>query len=583
MKKYNLKRFLASLLAVLMLASVTGVSPAVFAEDVGSTLPSQEETVEPVLKDKSGEVLIKSSMSDAEVSELISKALISNYDELDDTTKASLQWEYYARAYGKKTGVAGDKIWGAINGGTSYNLSSLTYVQKALKDVGEGNYQVRLAGTTTEATLVKVDKYSGVVKLIDKAAITYNKDASVMKQQIFDNAIDWANSALPAKETLKVSDFTFDYKALPTVIDNLGLDTNLDKLKGFAPIEGGKGSDHSNKLFSYPQMGADEENYQVIRVKFNGADDYKASKEVTGDLMVKKADVKVSINEPLKIMYAGEKIDATTYVSTDPVDEALDIYIVYVGVNTNKQTTIYLQVTGTKEEFIKGVSEIQKFFDVPEDETIEAKLNKGMTVGEFKDAIRPYVDKAINSPVNKLLLNAILKNYGLTVDNINDLINALDNIKIADNLLFAIGSPEHAGQYFATALAINDNYNTGVSMPGSVTVLKNWKDVMLEKNPVLNSGDKANTITVSQADALKAGNNLCILTKKGNALDSTSAGSIHYWFTGVGKIYAKSTMPTAPGKYIVTATVRGGDFFAMPKTFVFTIVPDPAPEVTPET
>ena len=583
MKKYNLKRFLASLLAVLMLASVTGVSPAVFAEDLGSTPPSQEETIKPVLKDKSGEVLIKSSMSDAEVSELISKALISNYDELDDTTKASLQWEYYARAYGKKTGAAGDKIWGAINGGASYKFGTFTYVQKALKDVGEGNYQVRLAGTAKEATLVKVDKYSGVVKLIDKATITYNKDASVMKQQIFDNAIDWANSALPAKETLKVSDFTFDYKALPTVINNLGLDTDLDALKGFAPIEGGNGSDLINKLFSYPQMGADEENYQVIRVKFNGADDYKASKEVTGDLMVKKADVKVSINEPLKIMYAGEKIDATTYVSTDPVDEALDIYIVYVGVNTNKQTTIYLQVTGTKEEFIKGVSEIQKFFGVPEDETIEAKLNKGMTVGEFKDAIRPYVDKAINSPVNKLLLNAILKNYGLTVDNINDLINALDNIKIADNLLFAIGSPAHAGQYFATALAINDNYNTGVSMPGSVTVLKNWKDVMLEKNPVLNSGDKANTITVSQADALKAGNNLCILTKEGNALDSTSAGSIHYWFTGVGKFYAKSTMPTAPGKYIVTASVRGGDFFAFPKTFVFTIVADPTPEVTPET
>lgn len=95
MKKYNLKRFLASLLAVLMLASVTGVSPAVFAEDVGSTPPSQEETVKPVLKDKSGEVLIKSSMSDAEVSELISKALISNYDQLDDTAKANLQWEYY--------------------------------------------------------------------------------------------------------------------------------------------------------------------------------------------------------------------------------------------------------------------------------------------------------------------------------------------------------------------------------------------------------------------------------------------------------------------------------------------------------
>ncbi len=35
-------------------------------------------------------------------------------------------------------------------------------------------------------------------------------------------------------------------------------------------------------------------------------------------------------------------------------------------------------------------------------------------------------------------------------------------------------------------------------------------------------------------------------------------------------------MPTKPGKYIVTATVRGGDFFAFPKTFTFTIVADEA-------
>lgn len=575
MKKYNLKRFLASLLAVLMLASVTGVSPAVFAEDVGSTPPSQEETVKPVLKDKSGEVLIKSSMSDAEVSELLNKALIINYDQLDDAAKAALQWEYYGTAYGKTTGAAGKKIWGTINGGASYKFGTFTYVQKALKDVGEGNYQVRLAGTAKEATLVKVDKYSGVVKLIDKATITYNKDASVMKQQIFDNAIDWANSALPAKETLKVSDFTFDYKALPTVIDNLGLDTNLDKLKGFAPIEGGKGSDFLNMTLSYPQMGADEENYQVIRVKFNGADDYKASKEVTGDLMVKKADVKVTINEPLKIMYAGEKIDAATYVSTDPVDEALDIYIVYVGVNTNKQTTVYLQVTGTKEEFVNGVNALLTYFGLP-------TLNDGMTVGQVKEVLNKALSK-VDNKLTEFIVNGILKDYGLTYQNLKDLVNALNNIKIADNLLFAIGSPAHAGQYFATALAINDNYNTGVSMPGSVTVLKNWKNIKLEKNPVLNSGDKANTITVSQAEALKTGNNLCILTKEGNALDSTTAGSIHYWFTGVGKFYAKSEMPTAPGKYIVTASVRGGDFFAFPKTFVFTIVADPTPEVTPET
>ena len=268
-------------------------------------------------------------------------------------------------------------------------------------------------------------------------------------------------------------------------------------------------------------------------------------------------------------MYAGEKIDAATYVSTDPVDEALDIYIVYVGVNTNKQTTVYLQVTGTKEEFVNGVNALLTYFGLP-------SLNDGMTVGQVKEVLNKALSK-VDNKLTEFIVNGILKDYGLTYQNLKDLVNALNNIKIADNLLFAIGSPAHAGQYFATALAINDNYNTGVSMPGSVTVLKNWKNIKLEKNPVLNSGDKANTITVSQAEELKAGNNLCILTKEGKALDSTSAGSIHYWFTGVGKFYAKSTMPTAPGKYIVTASVRGGDFFAFPKTFTFTIVADETP------
>ena len=85
MKTSNLKRFMASLLAVVMLFSVIGISPAVFADDA----------VAPELNAKSGEVLIKSSMTNEEVSALISKALISNYDELDDATKAALQWEYY--------------------------------------------------------------------------------------------------------------------------------------------------------------------------------------------------------------------------------------------------------------------------------------------------------------------------------------------------------------------------------------------------------------------------------------------------------------------------------------------------------
>ena len=82
---------MASLLAVVMLFSVVGISPAVFAE----------EAVAPELKANSGEVIIKSGMTNDEVAQILNKALISNYDELDDATKASLSGSTRATAIPK--------------------------------------------------------------------------------------------------------------------------------------------------------------------------------------------------------------------------------------------------------------------------------------------------------------------------------------------------------------------------------------------------------------------------------------------------------------------------------------------------
>ena len=655
MKTSNLKRFMASLLAVVMIFSVVGVSPAVFADDA----------VAPELNAKSGEVLIKSSMTNEEVSALISKALISNYDELDDATKAALQWEYNCEG---KNGLLTNDAWGSINGFTSTKKiawKEVTYTHAALKDAKAGNYQVRLAGTKTEATLVKVDKYTstiavnkevteigltfnadntinydalaqrifdvlvntaactptitrddvtieykyvfGVVTVWeplegttslsalkegahdikitfngndaykateathtanfvdnriassivykDGAQITYNMEASVMEKAIINSVIDHNASALP--ENVSASDFTIEYYG--SHIDVFGKEHNA-----WVSIAGGR-----DGIYDYSQMGAGE---QKIRVSFNGNAEYKPCGAAEYTLTVNKADVKVTINDPIKIMYAGEAIDSSEYVSINPKDPALDVYIVYVGVNTNKQTTVYLQLTGNKEDFVNAINALLKYFDLP-------TLNDGMTVGEFKAAVNQALSK-VDNKFTEGLVNWALKDYGITYKDLKGLMEALNKITIADNLLFAIGAPAHAGQYFATAIAVNDNYNTGISIPGSVTVLKNWKGIKLAKNPILDSND--NKITVSQAEELAKSNDLCILTKEGTALDSTSVGSIHYWFTGVGKLYAKSTMPTAPGKYIVTASVRGGDFFAMPKTFTFTIVADPTPEVTPE-
>lgn len=659
MKTSNLKRFMASLLAVVMIFSVVGISPAVFADDA----------VAPELNAKSGEVLIKSSMTNDEVAEILNKALISNYDELDDATKAALQWEYYSKGKEALPGLLTNTTWGSIDGFTSTKTIwgvGHTYHHDALKDTKAGDYQVRLAGTKTEATLVKVDKYTSTIainkevteigltynadntinydalaqrifdELVNTAActptitrddvtieyayaeafgeklwtslegskilpalkegtndikitfngndaykateathtanfvdnriassivykdgaqITYNMEASVMEEAIIKSVIDHNASALP--ENVSASDFTIEYYG--SHIDVFGKEHNA-----WVSIAGGR-----DGIYDYSQMGAGE---QKIRVSFNGNAEYKPCGAAEYTLTVNKADVKVTINDPIKIMYAGEAIDSSEYVSIDPKDPALDVYIVYVGVNTNKQTTVYLQLTGNKEDFVNGINALLKFFDLP-------TLNDGMTVGEFKAA----VNKALSLVDNKLtegLVNWALKDYGITYKDLKGLMEALNKITIADNLLFAIGAPAHAGQYFATAIAVNDNYNTGISTPGSVTVLKNWKGIKLAKNPILDSNN--NTITVSQAEELAKGNDLCILTKDGAALDSTSVGSIHYWFTGVGKLYAKSTMPTAPGKYIVTASVRGGDFFAFPKTFTFTIVADPTPEVNSE-
>ena len=543
MKNSNLKRFMASLLAVVMIFSVVGISPAVFADDA----------VAPELKANSGEIIIKSGMTNDEVAQILNKALISNYDELDDATKASLQWEYYCKG---KNGLLTNDAWGSINGFTStkkIGRNEVTYTHAALKDAKAGNYQVRLAGTTAEATLVKVDKYSTKVELKADASITYNMDAAAEKEAIVASVIDYEKSNLPEGTT--AADFTVQLKTGITEFD-----TAYDNVPD-TKINAGDGN--------------------VIRVKYNGNDTYKESGWAKATITVAKATVKVSVT-PITTIYAGEEIDRDNFYTLDPNDPELDVYVLFVGVNSNMESCVNIKLSEDQEKLIDAISNAQeKWYDIINDTeslTLKEKLQEGITFGELKEII--------NGIVNNKTIMGILELAGYDTEAIMNIVTALDQLtSLSDDTIIAIGTPAHAGVYVATAVAVGKNYETSEGT-GSLIVLKNWKGIELAKNPILNSGNnttgKNNTITVSEAEALKAGNDLCILTKDGNPLNSASAGSINYWFIGVGKLYAKSAMPTAPGKYIVTASVRGGDFFAMPKTFTFTIVADPTPEVTPE-
>lgn len=544
MKKYNLKRFLASLLAVLMLASVTGVSPAVFAEDLGST-PSQEETVKPVLKDKTDaavEVIIK---GDTDVKDALAKALLVNYDELTAEQIAAIDWQYECVGYRRIDAAhttPSDPKWGSINGFTSDGGIWGDYIYATLAaQKNDKTFKVCIGSDTANyREITKVDKYSTTLVLKENASITYNMDAAKEKEAIVANVIDYEKSVLPAGTT--AADFTVERKS--------GL---------FWP--------------DIPDSKLDAGENQTIRIKYNGNDTYKATDEVKATINVAKATVKVSVT-PITTIYAGEEIDRSTFYTLDPNDPELDVYIFFVGVNSNLETCVNIKLSEDQEKLIDAISDAQiKYLKYNEADTISGKLNNGITFGELKDIINGIV-------TNKAIMGA-LELLGYDTEAIKNIVTALDKLtSLSDDTVIAIGTPAHAGVYVATAVAVGKNYETGTGT-GSLIVLKNWKGIKLEKNPVIFSDGK---ITVSEAEAIAKGEaSLCILTKGGEPLNSASAGSIHYWFTGVGKIYAKSTMPTAPGKYIVTASVRGGDFFAFPKTFVFTIVADPTPEVTPET
>lgn len=542
MKKNNLKRFLASLLAVLMLASVTGVSPAVFADnETGTTEPTEStETVAPVLKENTGEIQIKSSNTDTEVKEILANAFIENTSEVD---VQSIEWTYTCAVKGTyrttkydpvehptdKTRAATVSALTGLTEHEEYYLTSrlhydATYVYPALKDVADGTYELYANGESV-GTINKVSKYSTTLVLKESATITYNKDAAAEKSAIVANLVDYTNSVIPTGTT--ANDFTVEvYKyTLPVVGTEIWNDISKSTL------DAGDG--------------------YTIRVSYKGNDDYKASASQTATVNVTKAPVSITLPIISKL-YAGEEVDPETYYEVTPDDDAIDVYLFFVGVNTNKETCVNVKLTPDQEKLLKVIPSV---YD---------KLREGMKLSEFKEFIAsiPNIDKIE------------------VIKNILNILNTFDNISA--NTVIAIGTPAHAGVYQAIAVSPETkNYESGKGT-GSLVILKNWKNIKLEKNPVLNSGDKANTITVSQAEELKAGNNLCILTKDGESLNSASAGSIHYWFTGVNKIYAKNVMPTAPGRYIVTATVRGGDFFAFPKTFSFTIVADPTPETTPE-
>lgn len=285
----KLQRVLACLLAVLLLSQVGAFSPAVFAADSsGYTLHD-------------GTAIIKSTMTTDEVNHALTRALVVGFDQMSEADQNalldSLQWEY--KCEGKGKGLFGVSVtrtdWGSINGFTSADKRT-NYTHPALADNKDGDYKVRLAGTTAEVTLTKAEKLSSSIALKEgvSIALPYNEDgtlnADALRAAIFAQVVE---NTIPK---LTVSNVTIEYYATAKSGSFVGVG------EAWMPLEGG-----TKDLLTYPAISAGE---QQIQISFKGDKTYKASSKTTTVTFTERAASSIVLKSGQQV--ALPYTDATT-------------------------------------------------------------------------------------------------------------------------------------------------------------------------------------------------------------------------------------------------------------------------------
>lgn len=308
MKRKKSTQLLAVALTAAMLAQPVGAQ-MVFAEGNADAV-QQEQAVSPAAETtgavlKSGTAVIPAGADLNQVKEILGKTLVENADQVD---LSSLEWEYYCE--GKSViGTPGNPSWGSIEGFTSETGKYIKtkYTHPSLAANTDGNYQVRLKGTTTEVTLTKTQKLTSAISTKDNTNVNlvYNEDGSInydaVRQNIFNTVVE---STTPG---LTVNDVTIEYYATATS-GSLG-----DVGKAWMPLEGGT----SGTLISltYPAM---EDGTQKIKISYAGTDTYSgASAEATVNIGIGKEQsviafkenptIKLVYNDDLTVDYAAVK------------------------------------------------------------------------------------------------------------------------------------------------------------------------------------------------------------------------------------------------------------------------------------
>lgn len=273
MGKQRFRKGLAGGLAALMLLQAMPMAASARSFwDIFSPQEEQEETAqvevyesrETPVQLQDGTAVIPRVASKSEVKDILCKALISNYEDVDTS---ELEWEYYCTG---KNGLLTNDAWGSVNGFTSEKkvvFVPTTFTHPALADSSDGDYQVRLAGTDTEVTLTKAAKLDSTIELNSgcTVALPYNENASVdydaLREAILDNVV------ASSDPELTVDDVTIEYYAENYLVSE-------DVPGGtheWAPLEGGTIDNAIHIPLTYPAISQGE---QKIRISYGGNNTY---------------------------------------------------------------------------------------------------------------------------------------------------------------------------------------------------------------------------------------------------------------------------------------------------------------------
>ena len=392
-------------------------------------------------------------------------------------------------------------------------------------------------GATIEVKVNVTDnRLASAIVCKEGASFTYNMDAAVMKQAIFDNVIDWENSTLPAKDTLTVDNFTMEYYGSNTLAGDID-----GGVKQWAPIEGG-----TVTFLTYTQMGAGE---QQIRITYKGNAQYRPSTQTESTVTVNKAKVKVKVKSTS--IYADEALPED-FVTMNPADK-FDVYTVYGGLTSNANLSLYLELPDkyTNSAVLKLLDPVvEKLYG----KTFTQMMNDGMTVGELRQLLS-----------TQELLD-LLEKLHIDTGTFGQILKVLNNMpSIADSVRVSFGTPNCAGLYTVTAITDNKNYETGVGI-GTLLVKMRSKGVKLNWNERFVNGK----ITAEEA---KNFDFKATLSADGDV--TIAQDNVHYLYSGFTskwKIYSSTTTPpTEPGSYVMTVVTLGGDYQAAPITRGFKI------------